>query len=1784
MPTFDLDAARKAGYSDDEIADGLASQHGVDIAAARQQGYSTADMLPSLMDRAAAPAAAPAAAAPAAEPKGIIDRAIGGIKSLYDGHGAAPIDPSEAAMTNPMGDIAGTVERTARVEKDDPNEVGFVESAARAFPQGSAIMAKTVGLAASAPAVVYDAIKNSMTGGHDTDASDWAFKHFVDPWEERAQHFAIKPEERQTIAGKIGSGIGNMAADLPYMIISGGASAEGAAVQAGMPKATEYLAEAVRKGFDAMRPIMIKSGSEKAEEVLNRGGSVKDAITAGTTAAMLTGFMGSAPMSAEGAFFKRLASGMPIGAVTAEASRQVQNAAMPEGMEAPFSAEGMVVGAATNALAAGAMGHASPGQAPNRAELGYMPKQNAMSSAVRDAYAPGTPIINTARAPQPADIASAKTVDEAIATATASVQNIDPTVLAADNNSAVSNLLQSIRPLDAPKAEPAPAAVAPEVEGIDLTAGSTDHLKDFDPTTGDNVTPGNATSREDTQGLTPENGKPEAQWQADARLKDERLAAQLATANENAARRNAEREAADRAATAPKAADAGTPIDGDWHAFPDNSGTLGIPRADMPQIRAEHRGALTQFLAARGITHEPAVEIASHELKPTQQEFSPAKVDKAEQYQGGDRSILVSSDGHVLDGHHQWMAKMVNGQPVKAIRLNAPIKDLLAHVAEFPSVEASEGAAKATADLPGADILAQQKFAPEHGKVDVVDPATLGAGEPGKMISADGAAAMQALGRALGKDVHFYSQEGATSRIDGFAPQGHPGALFVNAHAGDAGWHYVAGHEFFHQMPKEIQGHFIAAVKPLIKAESFARLQKYINQPHLDHEGIWGEIGADLFGNRFGEKGFFDKLAADMPDRSTATKVFEYIQKFIEKVSDALAGKKFATDEHVTDLEAVRAAARDALDRYLATQPSDGMIGGKRIADMSDADLNRFTKTNGSAGERARAEVERRKQADADMTPVQRREKAVAGLQNMSPKQLRDVAENHQRAYMREAAADILATRAEATSAKRSEAMKRRMRADRGVDEHNDSMATAIAKLGGISRDSASGRMRLAPEELAAKGMVGNLARHLFVKNGVRMDEMGQMLAELGYVDMDEHGKHDQSDFEDKLATVAGGESVYTATGIVNRAEARRAAEMEEIGAKSDAEMAELEHYADLIENWAGDNDVDLSHIETMYPEAKLITEDDAHDHPQEADEGIAGPEDQSAGSARIAPEGAEDAGRSPAFSAARENEGVKEDDLFSGAGRGDTEAQKNEQHDLFSGIAKGAAGKSKSAGAIQREQKIDQRDLFSDLPHGDLFGSIPVRPGTTEAQKQAGRDAVSDLARRLGVNRIGKNTTGARASVLGMRLLKDFSEGKPGRLVGAKIEGPADLAALAQVYRDPRFETFRAVYMKDGAIIGESGYTSRLPAAVNMPPDLLNQMISDMVRFKADGYYLMHNHPSGHAEPSPADRSMTRAIDQRLAGFLGHIIIDHNEYAVIHNWGDEVIKAPELNGKDFTSAPEMEHKLLGLKVDSPSTVAQLAKSLQIPSGHATLVLTTARAQVQLLVDVPMGALRAAREYSAGKVNALIQRMARESGSGGHRFLILPKGEAVDTGFHRMLLRRGSLTDVVADSGDSLLSMGAGRNPDFMSNNKKSIRIAEGEDFLTSYDKNALTEKAARAADKKIADRAAADTERDAFTLTPPKGSVTGESEAMSDKRQQPLFSAEREQKNVQEATGEVQSDHDTGADIPLSFFKKTKVPHDVWVADEGQYETVDLPAHKALSSVREDIDNLKRLLNCLKG
>lgn len=125
-----------------------------------------------------------------------------------------------------------------------------------------------------------------------------------------------------------------------------------------------------------------------------------------------------------------------------------------------------------------------------------------------------------------------------------------------------------------------------------------------------------------------------------------------------------------------------------WKKFRPETGTLGIPRNIMPQVRNENRAAMVAFLRARGVSYERQTAKPS-DLKPTQAEYAPEKVEKAKAWEGKQRAILISSDNHIVDGHHQYMAALQTAPNVgiPVMRLKSSIMHILGLLLMMPSTE-----------------------------------------------------------------------------------------------------------------------------------------------------------------------------------------------------------------------------------------------------------------------------------------------------------------------------------------------------------------------------------------------------------------------------------------------------------------------------------------------------------------------------------------------------------------------------------------------------------------------------------------------------------------------------------------------------------------------------------------------------------------------------------------------------------------------------------------------------------------------------------------------------------------------------------------------------------------------------------------------------------------------------------------------------------------------------------------------------------------------------------------
>lgn len=215
----------------------------------------------------------------------------------------------------------------------------------------------------------------------------------------------------------------------------------------------------------------------------------------------------------------------------------------------------------------------------------------------------------------------------------------------------------------------------------------------------------------------------------------------------------------------------------------------------------------------------------------------------------------------------------------------------------------------------------------------------------------------------------------------------------------------------------------------------------------------------------------------------------------------------------------------------------------------------------------------------------------------------------------------------------------------------------------------------------------------------------------------------------------------------------------------------------------------------------------------------------------------------------------------------------------------------------------------------------------------------------------------------------------------GREIQGPEQLALLAQVYRDPRYETLRIIYMKGNTIAGHEGITSRLPNAsvafFNVPnreevtsdEEYLVKsrhaqvrhfmgMLNRMERLEADGYFLLHNHPSAVSiDPSNEDLILTTAYKNALSGFRGHVIINSNRFCFMDKDINHM-QFPLYLGEDLLTKPSIPHPLLDLLVDSPDKLAQMGKTIQIDPNYSVIIYVTAKQYIRAIQEIPDSLLK----------------------------------------------------------------------------------------------------------------------------------------------------------------------------------------------------------------------------------
>lgn len=94
------------------------------------------------------------------------------------------------------------------------------------------------------------------------------------------------------------------------------------------------------------------------------------------------------------------------------------------------------------------------------------------------------------------------------------------------------------------------------------------------------------------------------------------------------------------------------------------------------------------------------------------------------------------------------------------------------------------------------------------------------------------------------------------------------------------------------------------------------------------------------------------------------------------------------------------------------------------------------------------------------------------------------------------------------------------------VDESQDSLFVAIAKLGGISKEAAISAWGVDPADKPTSGVFGKPVWR--VEGGLSLDGMAEALSNYGYLDLDEHGKWDLRNLETKFRDELSGSEQHS--------------------------------------------------------------------------------------------------------------------------------------------------------------------------------------------------------------------------------------------------------------------------------------------------------------------------------------------------------------------------------------------------------------------------------------------------------------------------------------------------------------------------------------------------------------------------------------------------------------------------------------------------------------------------------
>ncbi|RTL20774.1 MAG: hypothetical protein EKK55_17465 [Rhodocyclaceae bacterium] len=207
----------------------------------------------------------------------------------------------------------------------------------------------------------------------------------------------------------------------------------------------------------------------------------------------------------------------------------------------------------------------------------------------------------------------------------------------------------------------------------------------------------------------------------------------------------------------------------------------------------------------------------------------------------------------------------------------------------------------------------------------------------------------------------------------------------------------------------------------------------------------------------------------------------------------------------------------------------------------------------------------------------------------------------------------------------------------------------------------------------------------------------------------------------------------------------------------------------------------------------------------------------------------------------------------------------------------------------------------------------------------------------------------------------------KEGKLTfpGKYISGPADVAFAFSSLKNQVTEHLYIVATKGGKPIGVNLQSI---GSIDQSAGYIPELAKFLVNLEADGFYFVHNHPSGDPTPSPDDRLLAKKFDEaaRVIGakYEGGVVINDTKFG----WMDPNHRMPTRDIREYGPAVKRGVSVPILKsyaewsgpkptetegITSPDDVYALVKGIQLDDKAIAAVFLNTKNKVMGVVSVP---------------------------------------------------------------------------------------------------------------------------------------------------------------------------------------------------------------------------------------